>query len=374
MASVTLPGGGYIADTPEGRFVVYDYYNTGGPRSGSVIAFSLDGVEFAAQNFPTVRMSAAEWAGLNVTKAGSATELGTFSHQRWGGGTAFQDFVREQAEKLFPDIDIKQHPDLLSVMFQYIGRPDMTDAEIENLVRNTDYWKGRTDLQREWSSLSPGEREFRINEQAAALSRLWQTYLGTAADPWNSEVRDLATKLASGEVGQGYVIEIVLKPRALQNPESPYSRQLRDETEAQRTRPVDIENQATQVRQLSLRWGISMTQKQINDWATGITTMERSNDDLLDYLRRAATQLYPWKDPELETEQAAQPWLAAYERTLGRSVTLMNTDVQRALQASQGVPDFEMALRQKPEWVGTQDHQERAESVASDIGRRFGFV
>lgn len=373
MAAVRLPNSGYIVDGPEGRFVVYDFYNQGGRTTGNVVAFSLEGVDFT-HNHPTFKMSQEQWNALDVTKAGSASELATFNHERWSGNTAFQDFIAEQAETLFPDIDVQQHPDLVGVLFQYIGNPDMSDAQIEEAVRKTDYWQGQTDLAREWTGLSEGEQEFRVNEQATQLVRLWQTYLGQPIDIYNGELRDFARRIASGEIGQGFVIETFLKPRALENPESPYSRQVREEEEAQRKRPVDIENRATQVRQQALRWGVEMTGAQINQWANQLTELERSDEDLLTYLQKAATQLYPWKDPELETEQAAQPWLAAHERVLGQQVSLMNADVQRALQASQSVPDYESSLRQKDEWIGTEDFKQRSTSVAEDLGRRMGFI
>jgi len=101
--------------------------------------------------------------------------------------------------------------------------------------------------------------------------------------------------------------------------------------------------------------------------------MTKSEDDLVQYFKQTSKVLYPWKDPEMETAAAAEPWLQTYARVMERQADLFNPAVQRALQ--QGLPafEFEQQLKASPDWERTRNFQEEATRVLGDIGARMGF-
>ncbi len=121
------------------------------------------------------------------------------------------------------------------------------------------------------------------------------------------------------------------------------------------------------------RWGVKLDEPTVKSWATGIVTLTKSEDDLVEYFKNQSAILYPWKDREMETESAAQPWIQTYSRVMERQADLFNPKVQAALQQGQPVFEFEKQLKASPEWEQTRNFQDAATQVLGDVGARMGF-
>ena len=303
-------------------------------------------------------------------KGGDSAEL-TSVQKEWG---TYQAFFDNMLDKVFPrDNEARNDPGVLKVIAKLAARPDMSRDELTNHLMTTEYFNKLTDIQREWNDLSDAEKQFRIDEKAAWLAEKYFTLVGTPINASSAEIIKYATDIVSGKRSDDGVIATWLKPEAEKNPESPWMRTVRAEEENQRRRPFDIEQKAGEVRQLAHQWGVQMADGTLNKWASDIVALKRSDDDLLESLKNQAELLYPWKDRELSTEEASQPWIQTYQRVMEQPADVFNPQLQKALSAGQPVFDFERELKSSEKWEQTANFQSEASKVLGDLGRRMGF-
>lgn len=363
-----LPAGGVIyRPSSGGYFVVYDL------GQGVKVRYSFDANTWNQSNLaglPVRNVDATAFHKMGTIDGGSGAEL-------WGISQKYQSykqfFDHWLTTLLGGNREAANDPQVRKIYTDWIANPELTEAEIKARLQLTPFYKKRTDAQREWNDLSPAEQNYRKRESAARLQQLWFQNVGTQLDPTNKNLLAWAENVASGEWGEGYVIERLIKPRALKNPESPWSRIVRKEQEEHRQRPIDIENKANEVRQLYQTWGIQPEQTSIKTWATDILANRKSDADLFENVKAMARALYPTKDPELETKQWAQPWLQTYSRILERPADIFHPKVQEALTNGTAPYLFEQQLRASDEWLNTQNSVQTLTTMAANMGRRMGF-
>ena len=306
----------------------------------------------------------------NGVKGGDSAELVSIKTE-WG---SYQKFWENILDKWFQkDNPARNDPGVLKVMAQLAARPDMSETELYNLLSSTEYYDKLTDVQRKWNDLSDAEKQYQINEMASRLAEAYFLDVGTPINAGNAEIIRYATDIVSGKRSYEGVIGTWVRQQAEKNPESPWMRKVRAEEENQRRRPFDIEQKAGEIRALTNQWGIQMAEGTLQKWANDIVSMTRSDDDLLEALKDQAQVLYPWKDRELSTEEAAQPWIQTYQRVMEKPADVFNGQVQKALSAGQAVFDFERELKSSEQWETTSNFQEEATKALGDIGRRMGF-
>lgn len=356
--------------------VIY-YLNNGAVAVGYGIGSSL-GIYFTMTaadlarlpaNTPTRRVSVADFHRHNPVVGGHIAELGAVA-STYGSWKKYWDWLilthlGENPAKA--DVGVQR------VMLELAGRPDMSPEELENRLKATSWWKKHTEAQLVWNDLSPAEKTFRINEMKARMSESWFGLTGSQADMANPEFHHWAGQIASGAVSFLAWVEVTVKPRALRNTESPWSRSIRDEQEQQRARGIDIENQAEFAQEMGRRWGVQMSDEVSAQWGKDIMEKVQSEADLLDYLKGQASTLYPNKDPELETAMWADAWLQTYRRTFERDADIFNPEIQRALQQGVQPWQFERELKQRPEWLETKNAQDTFLSEVGNIGNTMGF-
>lgn len=312
----------------------------------------------------------AQLESLNRVMAGDAAELATVSVS-FGSFRQFWDSILGQV--MGYNNPARNDAGVLAVIAEFAARPDMTEAELQNRLQATDWFQNRTQKELEWNSLSEAERDKRRQDEAVRMADTYFQFAGERPDPNDPRIRNYLDQVASGKMGYGQYSEIV-KGLAADNPESPWSRTLRSEEEAQRQRPVDIENTSQRIRETMERWGLNWSNQTIQAWAKDIVEKNKSDEDLIMTLRKEAQVLYPWKDPEVETAVAAAPWLETYRRTMETSATVNTSDVQRALVNGQSPWEFEQELKKNDKWLGTRNGQETVMSIGAELGRRMGFV
>lgn len=357
-------------------------------ENGVLAAFKIaDGVGIYYGN-----VSAAQMAGRHIENM-SAVQV----HQTYGalvaGGDAselaeiptafgsYNAYLNAILDQIFPAGDPRRNdPEIMRVLATRAGRPDMTEAEFENLLKATQYYQSRTEGQLRWNDLSESERNLQRRDTEARISQIWLQYVGrefTAEERRN--IGYWVEQVASGQWGFGELTENHIKRLAAQYSETPWSRQLREEQENQRQRPVDIENTMGQVRETLTRWGLKWSEQTIGTWARELIEKTKSDDDLLNTIKQSAQVLYPWKDPEMETVVAAAPWIETYNRVLERQGSLQTPEIARVLSAYGRDPDnndvwsFEQKLRMSDARDQTREGQDEAWSTVGELAGVMGF-
>lgn len=267
----------------------------------------------------------------------------------------------------------RHDPGVLAVIAEFAGRPDMDPVELQNKLQATKWYQDRTADQLEWNSLSQAERRKRLDETAARMAATIFQYFGDDVDANDPRVKNSLQAVASGQIGFGAWTR-TMQTQAADIAESPWARQLRDEKEQQRQRPIDIENTSQRVREATERWGLQWSAETIQRWARDMVEKKMSDEDLIKELRKQAQILYPWKDPEVETATAAAPWLETYRRVMEKSATINSADVKRALVSGQSVVDFETQLKKSDAWLATRNGQDELHTMAAELGSRMGFA
>lgn len=378
-----LPRGGRIyRPSSGGLYIVYNY-------GGLNIAFGFNSLaEIAQTNLAqlgnVVDVSAEQFHQMThgnqgVLVASGAPELFGIAQNPRYRNLPFSQWLDDQL-LIFSggNKDLLKHDEVKRLMVLRATGNIVNDAELVAKVKQTRYWRSLTDAQRQWNDLSPAERDFQVDQAASQLANTWLNNVGSqiTGGVANREIRNYATQIASGRVSIGYIIETWIKPSAKENPESPWSRQLREEQEQQRQRPIDIENMTGTVRDEYRRWGVQASDDTLRTWAARIVSKESSQEDLLRQLQQQAQVLYPWKPPEMDTATAAEPWIQTYGRVMERPTDLLNPAVQKALTAGMPVFEFEQTLKRdhRDEWMRTQNFRDSFDSTAATVGQKLGFV
>ena len=357
---VAVPADATIYEVDGIRWAAFEFH-------GQVIAWQMDRATTHAQQ-PTP-ISAEEFQALNIHEAGSVSELATLELR---DGETFTQFLDRTLTRLFPNEEAWRDPGVVSTALAFIARPDMSDAELQDLIESTAWWNARTDAQRQWDDLSEAEKDVRVDRQRQAVLDIWRRETGEALSPNDPRVDQWALDIASGtrEIG-GFTLEA--REYALENPESPWSRTIRDEEEQQRRRGITVEDQNGFVRRMARDWGVSLSEEAIDAWALGMVELHQSEEDLRTYLRDQAAVLYPWKDAEQETRLAVEPWLQTYRRVMEREGDIFTPQIQEALQMGTPVFEFERKLMDTDEWVTTKNGRERMEQDLGAVSRLMGF-
>jgi len=353
-----VPGDGVLMNTQFGQFLVFDldgirlFYRV----DDSIDVSHLNPVPFYDKGYP----------GVN---GGEASELETIARDYGSMGA----YWKHMTDLYISDPEARKDRGIMEVYAQLIARPDMSQEELQARLRKTDYWNGRTEKQLAWNDLSDADKYASLADEASWVAQEYFRLTGQTIAVTDPQVAEWAQILAQGRASRLAVSETYIKPIATQDAESPWSRTVRSETENQRQRGIDIENQTLGVRELARRWGVQLSEDTLAQWGRDMIEKTKSQDDLMNYLKQTASVLYPWKDAEMETQQAAEPWLQAYERTMEKKADLLNPVVQQALTQGQSLFDFEVGLKRRPEWMETRNARDQLASAAGDIGRRMGF-
>jgi hypothetical protein len=315
-------------------------------------------------------MSGQDYANMGVVSAGNAEELRGFSTQ-WGN---FNDFWQSTLDTVVGKTNpARNDPEVLRVIAEFAGRPDMSPQELNNKLQATQWYRSRTTGQLEWNGLADGEKQKRRDDAASRMVQTWFQFTGEALAPDDPRVQNYLEDIASGKMGYGKFTEDIVKRAATSNPESPWSRQTRAEGEDQRQRGVDVENTATRVKDLARKWGLNYSAGQFQDWAQQIVEKRMSEADVLEMFKDQSVVLYPWKDREMETSTAAMPWMQTYERVMEKPADLFEPQVQSALGSGTAVWDFEQQLKKSTGWLDTKNARDEMFSLVSEAGRRLGF-
>jgi hypothetical protein len=332
------------------------------PRDGSVNIAGLPMERFASKE--------AYFAKYKTVSGGSAEELKTIPT---GYGT-FANYWNSTVDSIIGKSNpARNDPEVLRVLGEYAGRPDMSAAELQNKLQATKWFQSRTETELEYNSLSAAERVKRNEETLARMNQANTEFRGGATG-WKATDPHIIA-VASGKMSFNHWLETILKPAALKVPESPWARTVRDATEAKRQRGMDTENTSQRIRDELERYGLQWDSATLNTWAKAMVEKRKSDEDLIKAMETGAQAQFPGLGPlnGQDVQTMAAPWLETMERVLEKKVTLFDPKVRGALAAGMGVWDFERELTKSPEWMKTRNADERMNSFASQLNEEFGF-
>lgn len=367
--AVTLPADTQIfvstGFAQDGNYVwaVYDIGN------GVKLAYNVMSGDSNWKQFNVQTVSSEQWQQMGVIYAGNVDELGTVN-ETFGNFRTFFDSILAQV--MGPYNPARNDAEVLRVLAEFAARPDMSEAELQNKLQATQWYQNHTQSQLEWNGLPAAEQEKRRQEATARAIDTFRQYTGETLAENDPRIANYIEQLASGALGWGAFSQIARK-HAEDNPESPYMRDQRTEQEAQRQRGIDIENTAQNIRQTLDRWGVEWTNDEVMSWSKKIAEKLASDDDLMNTIQQQAMVLYPWKDPKMETRQAAQPWLSTYERVMEQAGSLSAAPIKKALTAGQTPWDFETELKRSSAWLGTRNARESMVGALTEVSRKIGY-
>jgi hypothetical protein len=314
------------------------------------------------------------WWANNATDAGNVTELNEVSSSY---GT-FRNFFDSILNQVFaPGNPARNDPEVLRVLTQFAGRPDMSEQELQNLLKGTAYWKGQTQGQMEWNDLPQAERQTRTADTASRMQQAYFNLIGREVTSNASAIiREHLDEVASGKMTFSQWTEQVLKPAAVGIPESPWARQVRGEQETQRGRGVDIENTRANIRTQLAAWGLRWPESAMTTWARLIVEKKHSDDDLLQLIKDQAKKKYAkfTEDTTVDISTQASAWMDTYERVMEEKPTLFTPEVARALQGGLEVWDFEQQLKKSQKWLKTRNAREEMFTLGQEVSSMFGYA
>ncbi|HKZ20286.1 MAG TPA: transglycosylase SLT domain-containing protein [Acidimicrobiia bacterium] len=364
-AGIQLPSDARVMQVAGGPLAAA--FDLGG---GVTIWYDLSGTGIPVDQARVEQVSLDQWSALGWVEGGSGLELDGVQ-ANYG---SFNGFWSQVVTQIMGNNLAKDDPGVRRVLAEYAARPDMSDQELQNRLQGTEWYNARTQGQLEWNGLSDAEKQKRRDDIAAQMANAWMSMAGVVVDVSDPRIQNYVDKVASGELGYGAWTEQVVKQSAEGNPESPWSRQVREEQETQRQRPVDIENTAHRVRDLAKRWGVQISDGKAMEYGKAIIEKTSSEADVINTFKGQAQQLYQWKDPDLETMTAAGPWMETYKRVMEQEGDIFNPKVQSALTAGKPPWEFEQELKKSSDWLGTRNARSEMFSIVAEAGRKMGFV
>jgi hypothetical protein len=367
-APFSLPSDAKLYNNGFGVFAVFDVGH------GILVSYGVNwwdnSVKLDASQVQPI--SADDFKKLNTVDAGNAEELKSLGNQ-YPTYKGYFDHVVDGVMST-SNTGARNDASVMRVMAEKAGRPDMSDIEMKNLLTGTDWWKSHTASELQYNDLSEPDKQLRRDNTKADMKADIFKFTGQNVDDTDPRIANYLEDIASGKSGIGGWVETSVKPSALADSESPWSREIRTVKEDAGKRGVDLENTTQKVKDLAQRWGVQWAPSTLSSWASKIISNQASEADVLTELQNQAKVLYPWKDVNTETSTAAAPWLNTYERVMEKPTTMFDPKVQAALTAGTPAWSFEQQLKKSPEWLTTKNARQEMVSNISEAGRRLGFV
>lgn len=365
-----LPNDGVFLVVGNKRYIGYRPFNfKDGTQNEEWLLYEITGA--VTNQLPTYQWPESHLSLSNVTLAGTMEEL-------QGVGPNFEQYVNRLLDGLVGNNEARWDGHVQKVLAQAIARPDMSEAEFQNRLRQTPYYQQRTERQIEWNDLSEAERQARIDEVAADVVQHYFTYGGVNLPIGDKWVRHWASQIASGQMGMGEFVEGTLKPHFAKDPNSPQGRRIREEQESRLQRGVDIENLTADLRDIALNeWGFQMSGADLTKWAGYIAENKKSMKDFESTIEQWAKNMFPGIPANTTVRDYAQPYLQIFRQVLERDAPLTNGHIQKALsQGFQNMTTNEFAsyLKTLPDWEGTQNAVQELDQMASRAGQLMGFL
>tara|TARA_R100001082_G_scaffold99658_2_gene68479 strand:- start:5807 stop:7603 length:1797 start_codon:yes stop_codon:yes gene_type:complete len=385
---------GYKAYKVNGKkFLVYDMVKGRNVK----IAFQHTG----SQAVQAENITSAAWNAMSADYVqGGTTEQGLFINDSINNGTRSFDDITEGllfAAGLY-GTDALESDEVMAVIAEFIGRPDMSDDELTGRLQETDWWDQTTASQREWNDLSTADQIKAIKDNAQVISGLWTAYTGEEMD-WmgfdtdgdgtvsvdeieagNSELGEWARKLSTGEVSQQTIVLEWIRPAALEIDNSPANRIIIEEEQAQNERGYTTSENKKLVADLWERYGLDISDADASGYADQLYMQEKSLADFEETAKGLSDVRWAGKPEGVDFETWSKPYATTYSNLLEvGEPTFRDENFTRFLDDGVGAEggmnmyDFKKSLRQDARWANTQNAKAAASQTLGLVGRTMGF-
>lgn len=384
--AVSIPTGGQLFEVDGTQYVVFTI--TGNEGASAQVYYEIaPGHSYAGQPSVIVQSS---WDII----AGRSTDGGdTNAFTGVKAGTSWDDIIEQTLYQMgIYGSDALSDSGVLQVIGEFIGRPDMSPEEMDNRLRQTDWWAQHTDKQRTWNDKSDAQKSLEIVDAASQLAGVWFTYTGqniNVADfdldgngtvtvdelkQGNPQLAQYAEQIASGVSTQPMVINTWIKDEALKDPESPWSRTQRNEEIARGQFDVDVETKAGEVLDMYRQYGLDLSWDEALRMGNKLAMNQVSMEELTNKADEMAMALYPNKPPGMTTRAWAQPYTQQMMNTLELPDSDLSDPVlQRALAEGMTLGDFRKQLKSDERWLNTKNARDEFNSTLSGLGNQMGF-
>ena len=361
-----------------------DQYPSGGEllsRDGElVLRFGSNGafVDFNVSDVGALQRSgyqtntAAGWyapdGGLDPIRGGDASELGDLRFD------TFEEVFESALDSVFrSDNPARNDPGVRHLVLD-LAVNNLSIEQFQWRLQGLPYSDRINQTAAAWNDFTTAEQDRRVGEQSGAWAQRFRDALGDfSIRNDDSRIQDLARAVESGRITRSQADQH-LRDLALQNPNSPISRAQRNEGIQQRQWDADLENTAGSLKDQGLQWGLDLSYQDAGAWAEDIRLNVRTQNDFNEMLKDAGEAIFPGKNREIRTDIAASPWLRAYENTLESGPqNLSNIDVLSAISAGESLNDFGRRLRNKPQWLHTENANDTVSYGVGRMSQAMGF-
>ena len=385
-----------VPDLPPGYPDGMSLFNVGaksylfGKVGGARVYFELDGpppMNVAATYTATLADWQASVANGRWTNGGYGSELYSMVGQSWESWV--DQFLYNAGIK---GTAAENDMSVMQVMAEKLGRQDMSDTELAGRLRGTEYWNSTTEAFRKWNDLSPPDQSMSIMDSAGWIAGQYFSYASEDLNlsqydangdgdltseelqQGNPEIYNQALAVASGKKTQLQVTNDFLKPLAAKNPNSTWSRTLRDELKNQGQHEVDIAGAAQEVQRLYRRYGIEVSLTQAKVEGERVAMNQLTFPDLEETLKDMSQGLYPMKPRDLDVETYSMPYRRTFESMMETSDPgMFDRGVQSAMNAGISLAEYKDSLRADDRWQTTDNAREEYVGTFSALGARMGY-
>ncbi len=296
------------------------------------------------------------------------------------------------------EVDLKAEDpweDLKARIFSQFGYvPGFDDPEIRRLLiqghfeswsqneftvaySNTEYFNKLSNSERAWVGLSESEKNQRVRDQAAELTREYFNLYGTSISIDDPAILDAALQIQSGQITLDEW-RYNARQEAEQIEESPAARQLREEEEAQLQEGNQIENLTNFAHDQWRAWvggGIAMPTGFADDWGRRLAAGTVSEADLETYLKSVSSARWTNKPNDITWTD----WASTYRSQIRETLELGSLDdndslLTQILNSDLDGVDLERMIRADSRYLKTRAFGGTLGSYAEQLGRDFGYI
>jgi len=244
--------------------------------------------------------------------------------------------------------------------------------------RNTEYYLGTTQTQRDWGQYGEEEKSQRIDSRSAQLVEEYRALYGV--DPIdginNAEIRAAAEAIESGESSASeWSYNQRREAEKVEN--SPAARALVDEERAQGESEVSIENRGGFARERWEYWmgSTPLPPAFVDRWGRDLYMNNASEDDLETSLRELSAGTWQTKPENIGWGEWASPVKANIRNLLELSSVDDNDPLlNRVLDQGLSGQDATLAIRKDQRFRSTNRMFDELAQGAQALGRTFGFI
>jgi hypothetical protein len=298
----------------------------------------------------------------------------------------FEGFVRNLREE-FGNVSWLHDREVMEI-FMMGHLEGMDSTAILNRVKQTDWYQGRTDRQREWElEISDEQKQVELEAfRTRMLDELQNGILGAGFTMKDlginaKEFEEQVKRVTSGKLGnpeEGYLIwrtDLFNKAAKLEGTLAWIERdQQAADQNAHMNKPEEMRQR---IGEEAFEWlgprGVPDNEI-LQKWADRLVSGERSDADWQQFLRNQATNLYPFLGPEERWQERASTYKRIAENLFGKTIgwdhavldQMAGTDTNGApTGAAADFGAYEKAIRQTDEfWQGPVANDEAFAGIA----------